>query len=91
MANDAAGDGSGLEAVLREAPQHGSVVLAADGSFRYTPGASFEGKDVFTYAARDSLGSSEPVRVKIGNTRAQAVADVFVLAAGEPQDPRAAA
>ncbi len=89
LANDDAGDGSGLEAVLREAPQHGSVVLAADGSFRYTPGASFEGKDVFLYAARDSLGSSEPVRVKIGNTRAQAVADVFVLTAGEAQTVRA--
>ena len=34
-------------------PQHGTVVLRADGSFTYTPAADFNGTDSFTYRVSD--------------------------------------
>ncbi len=34
-------------------PQHGAVVLSADGSFTYTPAADFNGTDSFTYRVSD--------------------------------------
>ena len=36
-----------------DAPGHGSVTVAADGGFRYTPEADYHGSDAFTYAYRD--------------------------------------
>ena len=47
-----------LVAVLVDAPTNGSVVLNADGSFSYTPGASFIGRDQFTYQASNGVHSS---------------------------------
>jgi hypothetical protein len=38
---------------LVEAPSHGSLVLDADGAFRYTPDAGFAGTDSFVYEAFD--------------------------------------
>ncbi len=35
-------------------PLHGSVSLGADGSYTYTPGAGFTGRDSFTVAATDT-------------------------------------
>ncbi|QUD89314.1 beta strand repeat-containing protein [Phenylobacterium montanum] len=46
-------------------PQHGALVLNADGSFTYTPNAGFAGTDSFTYIASDSLGSSAPTTVTL--------------------------
>ncbi len=51
--NDAANPsvGGGLTAALLAAPSKGAVILNADGSFAYTPGATFAGSDTFTYRA----------------------------------------
>ncbi|MCB0933241.1 MAG: cadherin-like domain-containing protein [Mycobacterium sp.] len=38
---------------LTQAPKYGSVVIASDGTFTYTPGANFTGIDSFNVAASD--------------------------------------
>src|SRR4051794_4676365 len=44
LRNDA---GRPLTVVRHTDPAHGTLALAADGSFRYTPGADFHGSDTF--------------------------------------------
>lgn len=46
-------------------PAHGDVVLAADGSFTYTPDAGWYGSDAFTYRAYDGYTLSAPATVKV--------------------------
>lgn len=55
LGNDRDPDGDTLMASLATAPAHGTAVLNADGSFSYTPGAGFSGRDTFDYAATDSV------------------------------------
>ena len=43
-----------IEFSLTSAPQHGSVTIASDGSYTYTPGQDFTGTDTFTVAAADT-------------------------------------
>ena len=40
-------------------PAHGSVTLAADGSFTYRPAPDFCGQDSFTYRAKDDSGTAD--------------------------------
>ncbi|HEV3340535.1 MAG TPA: Ig-like domain-containing protein, partial [Pirellulales bacterium] len=49
LANDTAANSTPLSAVLVTGPSHGSLTLNADGSFSYTPAASFSGTDSFIY------------------------------------------
>ncbi|WP_255059507.1 Ig-like domain-containing protein [Mycolicibacterium arenosum] len=56
---------------------HGSVNLAADGSFVYTPTPDYAGSDSFTYSATDGMGTSAPATVTITVT---AINDVPVAA-----------
>lgn len=58
LANDSDVDGDALTASLVTAPVTGNVVIAADGSFVYTPAAGFTGDDIFTYNASDGVASS---------------------------------
>lgn len=44
-------------AVLASAPSNGTVVLAGDGSFTYTPDADFSGVDTFIYDAQGNLAT----------------------------------
>ena len=60
LANDTAPSGKVLTAAVATAPANGSLVLAADGSFTYTPKDKFEGADSFTYIA--SYDSSKAAR-----------------------------
>ncbi|HXW09689.1 MAG TPA: tandem-95 repeat protein [Steroidobacteraceae bacterium] len=53
LANDVDVDGDTLAAILVDGPDHGSLVLLANGVFVYTPAADFFGPDSFTYQARD--------------------------------------
>jgi FtsP/CotA-like multicopper oxidase with cupredoxin domain len=46
-------------------PSHGSVNLAADGSFTYTPAADFSGADSFTYQAVSGGLASLPATVSL--------------------------
>ncbi len=62
LANDT---GSPTSATLVTGPAHGSVVLAANGTFTYTPALNYNGTDTFTYTANDAGGSSAPATVTI--------------------------
>lgn len=58
LANDADVDGDALTAVKVSGPAHGVVVLAADGSFSYTPATGYVGTDGFSYRASDGSATS---------------------------------
>nr|WP_314623574.1 tandem-95 repeat protein [uncultured Noviherbaspirillum sp.] len=59
LANDTDADGDALAAAIQDGPAHGTLALAGDGSFVYTPDADFFGSDSFTYRANDGSASSE--------------------------------
>ncbi|WP_085316048.1 Ig-like domain-containing protein [Derxia lacustris] len=56
LANDSDPDGAGLAASVVRGVYGGTLTLAADGSFTYTPRADFTGTDSFVYAATDAGG-----------------------------------
>jgi hypothetical protein len=62
LRNDSDIDGDSLTAVKVTNPAHGVVVLAADGSFSYTPTTGYVGLDAFSYRASDGTATS-PIRV----------------------------
>lgn len=65
LANDSDPDSAALTATLVDDVDHGTLALAAGGSFRYTPSPGFAGSDAFRYAASDGSASSEPATVMI--------------------------
>jgi hypothetical protein len=66
LGNDLDLDGDRLRAVLvHGGPSHGTLTLAADGSFTYLPTTGFVGTDCFTYVANDGYGNSASVMVEI--------------------------
>lgn len=66
LLNDIDPGGQGLTAHWLAGPAHGTLSLAADGGFSYTPAAGFLGADEWTYYARDGAGlESEPATVRI--------------------------
>jgi hypothetical protein len=62
LSNDSDVDGDKLTAEKLSEPTHGAVVLAANGSFSYTPTTNFTGTDTFSYRASDGEDTS-PARV----------------------------
>ncbi|MBT8507249.1 hypothetical protein AZH53_02240 [Methanomicrobiaceae archaeon CYW5] len=66
LGNDVDTDDDTLSAVLSTLPNHGTLVLNADGSFTYTPGADYYGADSFTYRAYDGRALSSAVTVSLG-------------------------
>jgi hypothetical protein len=65
LVNDLSAGTQPLVAVLAQDVQHGTLSLAADGSFTYTPDAGFIGTDQFTYQAFDFLNPSPPTTVNL--------------------------
>jgi len=61
LSNDSDPDGDSLSAAIVTGPANGTVSLAADGSFLYTPNAGFAGTDSFTYSAGDGTASAEAI------------------------------
>ncbi len=53
------------EYAVAVSPDHGSVSVAADGTFRYYPNKGFKGTDTFTYRIGNYLGWSEECVVTI--------------------------
>jgi VCBS repeat-containing protein len=51
-------DSAQLTAIAVAQPAHGTLALAADGSFTYTPAAGYSGFDSFTYQASDGVSIS---------------------------------
>ena len=65
LQNDLDPDGDQLTAAMTSQPANGSAALESDGSFSYTPEASFFGEDQFTYRASDGSGNSSTATVTI--------------------------
>ena len=66
LANDSDLDGDVLTAGVVVEPLHGSLTLAADGAFAYTPEAGYTGDDSFTYRATgSSLSMDQTVNLLI--------------------------
>jgi hypothetical protein len=53
LANDEGTARGSLSAAIDREPEHGTVELAADGSFRYVPEAGYAGQDSFSYQVSD--------------------------------------
>jgi VCBS repeat-containing protein len=65
LENDTDPEGDTLSAVLATDVSHGTLALAADGSFTYAPDAGYSGQDSFTYKANDGTSGSGTVTVTI--------------------------
>jgi hypothetical protein len=65
LGNDSDPGGKALSAVLLGAPQNGTVVLQANGSFTYAPRANFYGADGFSYQATNGASASAPATVSL--------------------------
>ena len=76
LANDTDPDaGTTLAAESVTEPGHGTLTLHADGSFLYTPDASFFGTDTFTYRASDGDLTSDLATVTINVASLASVID----------------
>ncbi len=65
LANDLDAEGDPLTAAVVTGPANGTLTLADDGSFVYTPNAGFSGSDTFTYDATDGTNISNEATVTI--------------------------
>ncbi|HST14059.1 MAG TPA: LamG-like jellyroll fold domain-containing protein, partial [Gaiellaceae bacterium] len=70
LGNDTDADSNPLTAVLDSTVSHGTLALAADGSFTYTPTTGYSGPDSFTYHANDGTADSNVVTVSLTVTAA---------------------
>ncbi|MDG2122461.1 MAG: Ig-like domain-containing protein, partial [Verrucomicrobiales bacterium] len=76
LTNDSDPDGQPLAAQLAASSSSGSISLAPDGSFSYTPAAGFKGVDTFNYRVTDGNTPSTPLTVTLHiNARPVATAD----------------
>lgn len=88
LANDKDADGNALTAVLKTGASHGTVTLAADGSYVYKAAAGYVGADSFTYTASDGKASdSALVSITVAappaptNAAPDAINDVLAIVA----------
>jgi len=65
LGNDSDVEGTALSAVIATSVAHGTLALNTDGSFVYTPAASYTGGDSFTYRASDGTAQSNQATVTI--------------------------
>jgi VCBS repeat-containing protein len=66
LANDTDPDpGATLTAVLVSGPANGTLSLASDGTYTYTPAANFNGSDAFTYKVTDGTEEGNTATVTI--------------------------
>jgi VCBS repeat-containing protein len=83
LANDDDPDGDPITAAQTSPPGHGTLALAPDGSFTYTPQASFRGADSFSYEVSDGhLSAPAVATISVGNRAPVAVDDAYAAAAG---------
>ncbi len=70
LGNDTDADFDPLTAVVVANVSHGSLALASNGGFTYTPTTGYNGPDSFTYKANDATADSNTVTVSlnVGNT-----------------------
>lgn len=86
LGNDVDPEGDTLSAHLVTDASHGTLALAANGSFTYTPDPGFTGPDAFTYVASDGYGFSAPAEVMIFVMEASASDAVVVYRFYNPKN-----
>jgi VCBS repeat-containing protein len=88
LANDTDPDTDPLNAVLETTTTHGSLNLASDGSFTYTPDTGFIGQDTFTYHANDgaldSATATVTISVQSSNLPPSATNDAYATGVNVP-------
>ena len=93
LANDTDADGDSIEATVVAEPAHGTLDLAADGSFTYDPATDYSGSDSFAYKANDGLADSNVATATIFvtpvNDAPVAVADSYTVAEDGTLNPAA--
>lgn len=65
LTNDTDPEGQPITAAIGALPLHGTVSLAPDGSFTYTPAPDYSGADSFSYTASDGVRTSLPAVVTL--------------------------
>ena len=68
LTNDSDPDGDPLTVIGNTNPSNGTVVMNANGTFTYTPGANFNGSDSFDYTISDGNGGTDTATVFINVT-----------------------
>lgn len=89
LGNDTDADGDALTASLVTNVAHGTLVLYANGSYKYTPTAGYAGVDSFTYRANDGEENSNvaTVTITIADTQGPAItASVAVATLWSPNN-----
>lgn len=76
LANDFDIDGDAISVVPSGGPSSGTLTLGADGSFQFTPIASFSGFVTFSYAVTDGSVTSAPASVVIQVSSPVSAADI---------------
>ncbi len=84
LSNDTDVEGDSLSSILVSAPSHGILVLAANGSFTYTPDLNYNGTDSFSYKANDGAADSNVATISLTitpvNNPPVATADTYTTA-----------
>jgi hypothetical protein len=80
LGNDSDANSDSLTAVLVSNVSDGTLALAADGSFTYTPDAGFIGSDSFSYKVSDGADDSNTVTVTVNVADTQGPAVTISLA-----------
>lgn len=79
LLNDADVEGAALTASVVANPTAGALTLNADGTFTYTPGATFAGTDSFTYRASDGTAQSAVTTVTVTAAGFQTIGTVLTV------------
>ena len=82
LANDSDPSGQSFSTVLASGPSHGTLSLAANGSFTYTPVAGYSGADSFVYRANDGMQQSANTTVNLTVGVTLDLAPIAVLGVG---------
>ena len=78
-------EGEAVTYTLTTEPMKGTVELAEDGSFTYTPGENKRGKDYFGYKATDTQGNTSQEATVIIKIKKQKTAVTYADMAGRPE------
>jgi hypothetical protein len=89
LTNDTAPQGDSLVVDSHTDPSHGTVTMAADGTFTYQPDRGYLGPDEFEYTARNvndgtTTGTVVSIAVLAPNYPPKAVDDSFSAVSGQP-------
>jgi VCBS repeat-containing protein len=93
LANDVDTDGDPLNVSVLTNPANGTLTLAADGSFTYSPTTGFTGADTFTYTVSDGVDSDTGtvnINVNSQNTAPVAADDQYSVSVGQTLQVNAA-